>query len=132
MNEFLDASVLLRYLLADLPTQTERARRLIDGGTPLLVTETVLLETAFTLTKFYKVPREQAVDTLIAFLQKRNLSVYHYSKTTIIAALLLCRPSGRVSFGDAFLWAAGYAAIPSVIYSFDQRFPSEEIDLREP
>jgi predicted nucleic acid-binding protein len=132
VTDFLDASVLLRYLVEDTPAHTERARRLIDDKNPRVVTETALLETAYTLTKQYHIPREKAVDTLIDLVQKSNIVIHHFNKPTVIAALLLCRPSGRVSFGDALIWAAAREAGPSVIHSFDRRFPSEGIDLREP
>jgi predicted nucleic acid-binding protein len=61
-----------------------------------------------------------------------NLHFHALDKALVITALLLCRPSGRVSFGDALIWAAARAHPSSAVYSFDERFPPEGIDLRRP
>lgn len=42
----------------------------------------------------------------------------------------MCRPSGRVSFGDAMVWAAARSAGVEVVYTFDRRFPSVGIEVR--
>ena len=45
----IDTNVLLRYLLADDTTQHARARELIEGCRPALITDVVLAETVWTL-----------------------------------------------------------------------------------
>lgn len=129
---FLDASVLVRYFTAHPPETALRARELIDSDRELLVTETALAETAFVLLRVYKTPREQIVDLLVSLIQRANIAVHQLDKEIVISALLLCRPSGRVSFGDALIWAAARCAGNAVVYSFDRRFPSEGVDLRQP
>jgi len=47
-------------------------------------------------------------------------------------ALLLCRPSRRVSFGDASIWAAALASGVRWVYTLDARFPEEEIAVGPP
>src|ERR1051326_3726542 len=103
MPAFLDASVLCRYLTDDPPAMAEQAERLIEGETELCITETALAETAYVLRNVYGLTREEIVDLLIAFLQRSNILVHALDKQITIAALLLCRPSGRVSFGDALI-----------------------------
>jgi predicted nucleic acid-binding protein len=132
MPEFLDASVLLRYLTDSPPAMAEQAERLIESEAELRITETALAETAYVMRRVYGLAREEIVDLLIAFLQRSNILVHGLDKQTTIAALLLCRPSGRVSVGDALIWAAARSAGPSVVYSFDRRFPAEGIELRQP
>ena len=44
-------------------------------------------------------------------------------------ALLLCRPSKRVSFGDALIWAAALASGVRRVYTLDARFSREEIQV---
>ncbi len=65
-----------------------------------------MTEAAYVLTKVHGVPRSTAVDALIELLQKENLGLLDLSKAEAIAALLLARPSGRISFADALLWAS--------------------------
>ena len=82
------------------------------------------------LTSVYAVPREAVVDSLVTFIQKRNILPYGLNKGKVLEALLLCRASGRVSFADAMVWAAARSS-DRLVYSFDRRFPTEGIDVRE-
>ena len=132
MPDFLDTSVLVRYLTDDPAEMAEQATRLIEAKAELHVTETALNETAYVLRRVYGLAREEVVDLLVALLQRSNITFHLLDKAVVIAALLLCRPSGRVSFGDALIWAVARVHSPSTVYSFDQRFPSEGIELLRP
>ena len=79
------------------PDAAERAERIIGSHARLLITPGTLAEAAFVLTKFYGVPRAPVVDALIALLRRINVHVHGLDKTIAIQALLLCRPSSRVS-----------------------------------
>ena len=130
MNGFLDTSMVVRYLTGDTPDLAERAARVIDGEEGLLVTDVVLAETAYVLTSVYRIPRSAVVDHLIAFLQKQNVSPFALDKGTVLQALLLCKPSGRVSFADAIVWAAARSSESKVVYSLDERFPEDGVEVR--
>ena len=83
------------------------------------------------LTKFYGVPRAPVVDALIALLRRINVHVHGLDKTIAIQALLLCRPSSRVSFADAMLWAEVQArGAETTLYTFDRRFPAAGVRVR--
>lgn len=134
VSAFVDTSVLVRYLTGDPPEMLEPARRIVDETDMVVLTDVVLAEIAFVLLSFYRIPREAIVDALIDLLRKKNVAAHGLNKEIVIEALLLCRPSGRVSFADALLWAAARSAVPTgerpTIYSFDRRFPSEGVDVR--
>ena len=130
MSGFLDTSMLVRYLTGDPPQLAEQAARVIDGE-DLKVTDVVLAETAYVLTSVYRVPRDVVVDHLITFLQKRNISPFALDKGFVLQSLLLCRPSGRTSFADALIWAAARSAGSKVIYSLDERFPTDGLEVRQ-
>ena len=130
MSGFLDTSVIVRYLTGDPPELAEQAAKIIDEDDNLLVTDVVLTETAYVLTSVYQVPREVVVDHLVAFLQKENISPFALDKSLVLHALLLCRPSGRVSFADAMVWAAARSSSTKVVYSLDERFPSDGLEVR--
>ncbi len=121
----------MRYLMNDAPMLADRAARIIDSDIELVLTGGVLAEVAFVLTKTYNIPRLIAVDQLIALVQKENIRCAGLDKSIVIQALLLCRPSGRVSFADALLWASARSAGQHVIYSFDKRFPSIGVTIRQ-
>ena len=130
MSGFLDTSIVVRYLTGDPSGLAEQAARLIDGGEELQVTDVVLAETAYVLTSVYRVRRNVVVDHLVAFLQKHNVSPFGLDKGILLQALLLCRPSGRVSFADAMVWAAARSASSNVVYSLDERFPGDGVEVR--
>ncbi len=132
MPAFLDASVLLQYLTDDPPAIAERAARLIESEADLEITETALIETAYVLLRTYGLARADIIDVLIDLLQRENVTVHQLEKRLVITALLLCRPSGRVSFDDALIWAAARQAGASPVYTFDRRFPADGLDVRQP
>lgn len=130
MSGFLDTNLLARYLLDDPPELAERAARIIDSAIDLYVTDVILAEAGYVLSSAYRLPREVVVDGLLAFLQKRNISVAGLDKGMVIQGLRLCRPSGRVSFADALIWAAVQSIGPRVVYPFDARFPTHGVEVR--
>lgn len=122
--------MVVRYLTGDPPELAEQAARIIDNEDGLQVTDVVLAETAYVLTSVYQVPREVVVDHLIALLQKENIAPFALDKGVVLQAMLLCRPSGRVSFADALVWAAARSAGSKVVYSLDERFPGDGLEVR--
>jgi len=131
MSSFLDTSMVIRYLTGDVPELAEKAARIIDGEEQLYVTDVVLVETAYVLTSVYGVSRNVVVDHLIAFVQKENIFTFALDKGIVLQAFLLCRPSGRISFADALIWAAARSSGSKVVYSLDERFPEDGLDVRQ-
>ena len=127
-----DTSVLVRYFVQDHPLRGPAAQRLLDGEREVCVSLVAVAETAFVLTRNYGVPREEVVDSLVGLLRKRNVSVLGIDKSLAAAALLMCRPSGRVSFADALINADARGNGVSTVYTFDAQFPAEGMDVREP
>jgi len=130
LSGFLDTSMVVRYLTGDPANMAEQAARVIDGEEGLQITDVVLAETAYVLTSVYRISRSVAVDHLVAFLQKQNISPFVLDKGLVLQALLLCKASGRVSFADAMLWAAARSSETKVVYSLDERFPQDGLEVR--
>ena len=130
MSGLLDTSVIVRYLVQDEPTMARRAAEIIEGTEDLLVSDVALVETAHVLRSVYKLSREIIVDALLDFLSRENIFVPGLERALVLQALLLCRPSGRVSFADALVWAAARSSRIDVVYSFDERFPGDAIRVR--
>ena len=122
---FVDTSVIVRYLTNDPPPLAERAASLLEGEEQLTLSEVVLVEAAYVLTKVYEVSREATVDALIELVQRRNLALLHVPKPLALEALRLCRASGRIAFVDAFVWAQARHAGADTVYTFDARFPAQ-------
>ena len=130
MSGFLDSSVVVRYLMADSPELADRATTVIDGDDDLWITDVVLAETAYVLTSVYQLPRDLVLDHLTSLLHRENLSTFALDKGLVLQGLLLCKPSGRISIADAMVWAAARSSGNRVVYSLDQRFPADGIEVR--
>ena len=126
VSALLDTSMLVLYLTGDPPDLADASAKVIDAEAELLISDVALVETAYVLASTYGVPRETVVDHLIALLRKANTTTFRLPKEHVLEALTLCRPSGRVSFADALIWAAARAA-DATIYPLDERFPSVKI-----
>ena len=131
MSVFLNTSVIIRYLTGDHPELSDRATQIIEEVDDLTITEGILGETAFVLTSVYGKSRSEVVDSLIALVERDNISTYALDKSLVLRGLEMCRPSGRVSISDAMIWAAARTDRASAIYTFDRRFPGEGIEIRQ-
>lgn len=131
MGGFLDTSMIVRYLTDDPLDLALRATEVIDSDEELYVIDSVIAEVGHVLSSNYQVPREEIVDKLIAFIRRGNIRLHGLEKEFAIQGLLFCRPSGRVSIPNALLWAAARTAGVTTVYTFDQRFPRDGIDVRE-
>ena len=129
MIAFLDTSVLVRYLTGEPPDQAERAGELIESDQEVRVPVIALVETAYVLTSVYGVERARVVDVLVDLLARANVTTHELPRERAAEALSLCRHSGRVSFADALIWAAA-STIDAEVFTFDQRFPSNQITRR--
>lgn len=119
-----DANVILRYLLRDIPDQAERARRLIESETPIGISAVALAEVAWTLTGPRKLrPRQVVAAELLEFLARENVVTIGFDKADGSTALVNCgRPVSPPNFGDALIAACSRSFGIEEIYSFDQRF----------
>ena len=124
-----ETSIIVRYLVQDVPDMAERATAIIEGTEDLVVTDLVLAETAHVLLSVYQIHRQRAVDALLEFISRDNIGVLGLEKALVQQALLLSRPSGRVSIADALIWAAVRQARINEVYSFDERFPDDGLTV---
>jgi predicted nucleic acid-binding protein len=131
MRRYLDTSILVRLLTGEPEDLAQRASALLRSGEMLWLTESALLETAHVLEKEYGNPRDAVVGALIALIREPYVQLHGLEYHALLQALLFCRGSRRVSFGDAFLWAAAFADRGEV-YSFDRRFPRDQVPVLEP
>jgi len=119
-------------LLSDDPLASAAAARVLDGATTIAISLVALAETAFVLNRHYGVPRELVVDRLVELLRRRNVETVGADKNVVASALLLCRPSGRVSFADALINADTRSAGISTLHTFDERFPDQGLSVHRP
>ena len=118
-----DANVLLRYLLRDDEAQAERARRVIEGGERILITDVVLAETLWTLAgRRYRAAKADLVAVVDNLLEDPN--VYFEDDDAIWSALQAYRETDA-DFADALIVhkALRTAAVDDdeldLVYTFD-------------
>jgi predicted nucleic acid-binding protein len=128
---YLDSSFIVRYLTNDPVEMAERAAAVIDSEQLLIISELILVESAYVLASVYQTPRADLVDALMEFVQKANIRMAHLPKPIVLDALRLCQNSKRHSFADALLWAEAFSSEYQRIYTFDARFPSGGIEIRQ-
>ncbi len=132
MAALLDTSVVLRYLTQLPADQAAIADALMDSEERFVLTDVAILEASHVLTHRYGHPRETVVDALLALVQHESIECDGIDADLVIEALLLCRPSNRVSFGDALIWARARSRPDGEVVTFDRRFPADGIALRHP
>ena len=73
-----DTNVILRYLLKDVPEQYAQVEKFFDdvrpGKTKTVILESVLAECVYILLKFYRVPKQTAVESLTGLLEYKGVA----------------------------------------------------------
>ena len=80
MSGFLDTSMVVRYLVRDVPEMADRAATIIDSDENLLISGVALAEVDHVLRSVYNLPREAVIDHLMAFVSKRNIYCHGLDK----------------------------------------------------
>lgn len=126
---WLDTNIIVRYLVADDAALADKATAIIEHSDRLLLNAAVLAECSYVLTSVYGLTRTVVIDTLGELIRRKNISVAGIKKAYALDALLRCRNSGRVNIVDALLWAEARSSAFKLIYTFDGRFPHEDVEL---
>ena len=117
----LDTNALIRYLVGDVPEQTEAARDLIDGLTPDkpgFICREVVLEVAWVLERSYRFTRNQVAEALMDLTASDSLIV---ENSDDVAAAAYRYRQGGVGFSDLMILKAVERANAAPLHTFDQR-----------
>jgi predicted nucleic acid-binding protein len=120
----LDTNPILRHVLDDHPEHSPLSHALfaaIEGGiVSVRTTDTVLFEAAFTLERYYKVPRETIRATLLDLLQLTGIVLAGKRSYRRVFDLWVEQP--RLSFADCYHAALIERLRLPAIISFDRGF----------
>ncbi|HEX7324592.1 MAG TPA: type II toxin-antitoxin system VapC family toxin [Rhodanobacteraceae bacterium] len=108
---------MVRYLTADHPAQAEVARKLVANH-PILLLQTVMLETEWVLRSMYRFSRSEVGDALRAFAQLRTVSVQEPAQ---VWQALEWFATG-MDFADALHLAIAGASDCDAFATFDRKF----------
>jgi len=115
----LDANVILRILVADIPSQYATAKKLIESAEgQFAVSDTALIEVVFVLHKAYGLKRQEVKEAIEGVMSLRQINC---NRTLFDNALLLYVTVPSLSFEDCAI--ATYAKLNSALplYTFDKK-----------
>jgi predicted nucleic-acid-binding protein len=102
----IDTNIVLRLLMADQPAHFEHAKRVMDevraGKCKAYLPESVLAECILVLTKFYKVPKEEAARKLRELLDYKGFTGDHLAVLKDALAIFIAE---KLAFVDALVLA---------------------------
>jgi predicted nucleic-acid-binding protein len=114
--KIIDANVVLRYLLADVPTLFTRSEQILENETVFLPFE-VLTELVYVLDKVYAVPRREISASLAELLKYPTVSTY---STEVAVRGFELYSESSLDIVDALL--CGYRFVQGAeIVSFDKQ-----------
>lgn len=111
----IDTNIVVRYLAADHPEQSRKAKALIDSE-KVFVAVTVLLESEWVLRSVYGIAPDEVANALAAFAGLPNVTV---EDAALAAKALDCARRG-MDFADALHLAKAQGC--EAFVSFDRRF----------
>lgn len=118
---YLDTNVILRHLLGDHSDLSARANEFLEGvregQTSAVLTEGVLMESVYVLTKFYKVPKGQAAQQISGLLRYAGLV---QEPTGLFDGALALFAQQNLDFVDCLLVVRERAGLGQV-FSFDAK-----------
>jgi predicted nucleic-acid-binding protein len=118
----LDANVLLRLILRDLPTQSDLALELLHRKGTFHVADTAMIEVTFALERYYDIPRVDIVTYLKAVVAHPKLSL---NRQLFSSALEIYPNHPKLSFEDCCLAidAELNSALP--LWTFDKKLANQ-------
>jgi predicted nucleic acid-binding protein len=125
-TRLIDTNVLLRHLLADHPTHSPAATRLIreieQGQQSAWTTSLTIAEVVFVLTskRTYDLPRAFVRQALLPLIELPNLKLAHKRLYRRVFDLYISHP--KLSYVDAYEAARVEQEQPPELFSFDRDF----------
>ncbi len=113
---YLDANIILRYLLQDCEKFTEQSKNYLENSEAFIKNE-VLTEVVYVLNKTYSVPKNEVVNTLKELFINDNISVD--SKEIVNLALDIFELQ-NIDFVDSILCACNKISNCNIV-TFDKK-----------
>lgn len=122
-SKIIDTNVIVRYLVESPATIAVRFKgvftffpRLEKGEVVVKLTELVLFETFFVLTRIYKVPQNEAAEKLSGIVSFKGVQM---SDKSLIVSCLKILQDKKIDLVDAYLLAFAKKKNIHHVYSFD-------------
>ena len=116
MASFIDANLILRYLLND--PEAESIEQLFQKREDLILSSIVIAEVVWTLTSFYHWKKDQIIPPLLSLIRLPFIKV---DKNLILNALEIYHQH-NIDYIDAYLVALMSKRKVKTLYSYDKDF----------
>jgi len=117
-RESLDTNVLLRLMLADVPAQSEVARKLVESrAVRYFVSDVAIAEFAHVLVRHYKFSRTQVTEVIKGLL---SLDAIDCNRELILETLQHFAKYRALSFEDCYLAASAEYMNTPPLWTFDK------------
>ena len=117
-----DANVLVRLLVADDPSQSDKARKLFDAQAAdagsIWVSQTVLVELVWVLSRTYGRPRADVLTALRALASHATVCLDGAQE---VAAAVALYAQSKADFADCLLAARAQSREIGALYTFDRK-----------
>lgn len=133
-KKFIDTNIFLRYLTKDNPLMYDKCREVfknaIEGKASLATSSLVIAELIWTLSSYYKVPKEDVIEKVSIIISTENL---HIPDKDIIADAIVLYSRKNIDYIDAYNAVFMKYNGLDEIYSYDKDFDMfEDIKREEP
>jgi predicted nucleic-acid-binding protein len=118
----LDANILLRVLLDDVPHQHAAAMELLSHGGRFAVSDTALIEVNFVLGRAYGLTRDQQQEAVMGLLQQPQIVG---SIDVFTAAFDTYCTHPKLSFEDCYLVSHAQANGDEPLWTFDKKLATQ-------
>lgn len=118
----LDANLLLRWLLDDVPKQSAAVDRLLNSGESCRLPDVALIEVAFVLDRTMRFSRELVADYLDAVLALGSVQI---DRRVWRAAVGDYRTHPKLSIADCYLAAVATVTGDGPLYTFDAKLAKQ-------
>ncbi len=133
-RKFIDTNIFLRYLTEDNPPMYEKCREIfknaVEGKASLATSGMVIAELIWTLSSYYKVPKDDVIEKVSIIIGTENLYI---PDKDIIADSIVLYSRKNIDYIDAYnaVFMKYYGL--NEIYSYDKDFDMiEDIKRQEP
>lgn len=118
----LDANVVLRLLLNDVPEQHDLAVALFRKPGTLTISDTALIETIFVLGRAYGLSRTQQSEAILGLIRQPGVAAgaEHFEK-----AFALYQLHPKLSFEDCYLVVGSAQSQNQPLWTFDKKLSAQ-------
>jgi predicted nucleic-acid-binding protein len=118
----LDTNCLLRWLLGDIPEQTELVTALVNSGENFAVADVALIETVFVLEKLKKINRETIGKAVTAIIENNAIIC---NRELFIEILPVYTNHPKLSFVDCYLEVLARKTGVAPLLTFDKNLANQ-------